>query len=170
MEQFERDLNKITTSKVDAIDMVAAVIGDELEMAVTTHLNLEPMKRIISSNALESFNLICDSKTPEIIQRVESTAKAILADDIWLKTHCEAIALGAVTFEKYNLLGLVNTIVNSNTTHRLIDTLAKTACNGYAAMATTDFADEEYDNDRAEDTNDNQKSRNGMIMQSTKEK
>ena len=37
-------------------------------------------------------------------------------------------------------------------------------------MVTTNFADEEYEDNFEEDTNDNQKKPNGMIIQRTKQK
>ena len=117
--------------------MAAPVIIDKIEVTVKTYLNLEPMKRVISSNALESFNLIYDSKAPEIIQQVEDTAKEIWIEEPWLKTHVELIALATVEFEKENLQELVNTIIHSSTAENIIVNLAKAACNGHAAKEIT---------------------------------
>ena len=60
---FKSEVNEIMTTQVDVMDMTAAEIVNEITTAVTTHLESEPMKRIISSNALESFTKVCDSKT-----------------------------------------------------------------------------------------------------------
>ena len=138
------------TTQVDVMDMTAAEIVNEITTAVTTHLESEPMKRIISSNALESFTKVCDSKTPEIIKRIEDTAKDIMTKDDWIKRHVEGIALDAVTYQKDHLQDHVNKIINSSSSHRLIESLAKTACIGHAATATKDFAevtDEDFDDD-----------------------
>ena len=90
-EQFKIDTTLIATETMDKIGMSAITIKEEIETAVEHHLTSEPMKDIISANALELFTTICDSKIPEIVDRMETTTKAILKDDIWLKNHVESI-------------------------------------------------------------------------------
>ena len=67
--------------------MSVVTIKEEIETAVERHLTQEPMKDIISANALESFTTICDSKTPENVDIISVMTKDVLQDDIWLKTH-----------------------------------------------------------------------------------
>ena len=72
---------------IDAINISAVTIKEEIETAVKLHLASKPIKNIISANALELFTTICGSKTPDIVDRLEATTKAILKDDIWLKNY-----------------------------------------------------------------------------------
>ena len=85
---------------MDEIDLSAVTIKEEIETAVERHLTSEPMKDIISANALESFSTICDSKSSDIVDRIEATTKAILKDDIWLKQHVESIAALTTVIKK----------------------------------------------------------------------
>ena len=72
----------IANETIDKIDMSEITIKGKIEIAVKHHLTLKPMKDIISAYALESFTTICDSKSPEIVDRIGATAKTILKDDI----------------------------------------------------------------------------------------
>ena len=78
-------------------------IKEEIEAAVEHHLTSKIMKDIISENTLDLFTTICDSKPPEIVGKIETTTRAILKNDVWLKTHVENIAAITTAFEKTNM-------------------------------------------------------------------
>ena len=65
----------------------------------------------------------------------------MLTDDVWLKTRVENIAAKTTAFEKGNMQALVNEVVHSTTTQRIIDGYSKTACNVYTASSTKNFSD-----------------------------
>ena len=98
--KFDTDTTLIATKKIDEIDLAAITIKEEIDTAVKHHLTSENMKDIISENALESFTTICNSKSPEIVDRIRTTTKAILKDDVWLKTHVENIAVRIAAFDQ----------------------------------------------------------------------
>lgn len=157
--KFELEVNEIVTAKVDVMDITTAEIINEVNTTVTTHLESEPMKQIISSHALESFTKVSDSKALDIIKRIEDTAEDIMTEDGWIKQHIEEITMDAVMYQKDYLQDHINKIINSSSSYRLIKSLAKTACNRHAAMATQDFADvtdEYFDNNNDDNESDNQ--------------
>ena len=106
--QFYTDTTLIVTEKIDEINMAAIAIKDEINTAVKHHLFSENMKDIISENVLESFTTICDSKSPKFVDRIETTTKAILKDDVWLKPHVENIVTKTTLFEKKNMKKMVS--------------------------------------------------------------
>ena len=124
---------------MDETDMMTITIKEEIETAVKHHLMLQRIKDIISSNALELFTTISDSKSPEIVDRIGTTTKSILKDNIWLKTHDENIAAKTTAFEKQIIQEMVSHITHSFTIQRIIDGYSKTACLQHAAVATNNF-------------------------------
>lgn len=68
-----------------------------------------------------------------IIVYLENTAKDILTEDKWIQQHIQAIATDAVAYQKETLQEHVDKIINSKTSQRLIERVAKTACVGSAA-------------------------------------
>ena len=119
------DITLIATETIDEINMSAATIKDEVEAVVENHLLSEHMKNLIGANTLESFTIVCDSKTPDSVDRLGKTAKNILKDDTWLKTHDKSIAGKIITIEKANIQEIVNQTALSPTTQKLIDGMAK---------------------------------------------
>ena len=148
--QFDTDTTLIITGKIDEIDMATITIKKEIETAVKYHLMSENMKDIISSNTLESFTTICNSKSAEIVDRIRTTAKAILKDNIWLKTHFENIAAKTTAFENQNIQEMVSQTVHSYTTQRIIDGYSKTSCFRHTAAATKEFAEVISEEDESE--------------------
>ena len=124
---------------MDEIKVQAVTTKEEIATAVERHLTSESMIGIISENALDAFNSICDSKAPDIVDRIDATAKTVLKEDPWLKIHVEAIATKITSTEKSKVQEMVNQTVHSTATQRVIDGLAKTACNRHAAVATKNF-------------------------------
>ena len=108
------------------------------------------MKDIISDNVLVSFTTVYDSKSPEIVDRIGETAKSMLTDDVWLKSHVEHIVDKTTAFEKGNMQALVNAVVHSTTTRRIIKGYSRTTCNMYVASATKDFSNIISEEDEAE--------------------
>ena len=108
----------IVKEACDEIDIVAITIKDELEETVENHLQSEPMKRVISSNALNYFTKICDSNAPNVAEKVEATAKEILESDTWLKEYVQTIAAHTVVYDKLNVQALVDSTVQSSDTKK----------------------------------------------------
>ena len=130
--------------------MMTITIKEEIETAVKHHLMLQRIKDIISSNALELFTTISDSKSPEIVDRIGTTTKSILKDNIWLKTHDENIAAKTTAFENQNIQEMVSQTVHSYTTQRIIDGYSKTSCFRHTAAATKEFAEVISEEDESE--------------------
>ena len=61
--------------------MAVTAIIDEIEEIVTIHLNSEPIRQVISSNALELFNMTCCFKSPDIVLQFEEISKEILIEE-----------------------------------------------------------------------------------------
>ena len=61
------------------------------------------MKRVISSNTLDSVTKISDAKTPAMIRNLEETARDILTEDKWITKHIQAVATDAVAYQKDNV-------------------------------------------------------------------
>ena len=109
--KFQYNTNLIVKEACDKIDIAAVTIKDELEETVENHLQSEPMKRVISSNALNCFTKICDSNVPNVVEKVEATAKEILESDTWLKEYVQTIAARTVVYDKLNVQALVDSTV-----------------------------------------------------------
>ena len=109
---------------------------------VKQHFTSGNTKDIISKNSLVLFTTICNSKSPEIVDRIRKQ-QTMLKNYIWLKTHVENIATKTSAFELNNMQEMVNQVVHSSTTQRFIDgyskTAYKTAYNMYAALTTREF-------------------------------
>ena len=149
-EQFETDTTLIATETMDKIDMAVITIKEEIKTMVEHHLTLEYMNNIISSNALESFTTICNSKSTKIVDRIGTTTKAIPKDNILLKTHVENISAKITAFDKQNIQETVSKTVHSSTTQCIIDGYSKTVCLQHAAAATNEFAEVISEEDKTE--------------------
>ena len=139
--KFHHDTKSIAKGACEKIDIAAASIMNEVKKTVETHLQSEPIKRVISANALASFTDVCDSKAPDIVERVNATAKEVIQNDTWLKEHVQSIAACTVVYDKMNVQQLVESTVRSSKTKKIISAIAKTACIGHAAAADKAFSD-----------------------------
>ena len=143
--------------------MAVTAIIDKIEEIVTIHLNSEPMKQVISSNALELFNMTCCFKPHDIDPQFEETSKEILIEEPWLETHVKLITLATIAFDKVCFQELVNMVIHSSTTQSIIGNLEKAACNRHTTKATHNFTEiinaehgkEKSSNDKKEEDDEN---------------
>lgn len=66
--KFDHDSHQLSLSKVDAIELAVEDIMNNVNSSVTKNLNSDLMKRVISSNALQSFTKVCNVKTSDVIE------------------------------------------------------------------------------------------------------
>ena len=130
------------------MEKAAIEITSDVDSAVSAHFDTSSMQTTLKTQAEEVFTKFCDEQNPEMINRLEGTAKEILTNDVWVTKHIQAIATDAVAYQKENLNDHINNLVKSNQVHKLITDLARTACIGHAAAASDSFATtkEEEDN------------------------
>ena len=133
--------------KVEDMKQAAIDIISDVDTAVWVHFNTESMRTTLKTQAMESFIKICDEKNPEMIDRLEGTAKEILTNDVWVTKHIQAIATEAVAYQKENLNNHVNKLIKSNQVHKLITDLAWTACIEHTAAAVNSFAKTKEDDE-----------------------
>ena len=146
--EFAEEVHRIATSKVEDMEMAAIAITSDVDSAVSAHFDTSSMQTTLKTQAEEVFTKFCDKQNPEMINRLEGTAKEILTNDVWVTKHIQAIATDAVAYQKENLNDHINNLVKPNQVHKLITDLARTACIGHAAAAVDSFATtkEEEDN------------------------
>ena len=119
----------MTTSKVKDTEHAANDNRNNVDTSITKLLNSELMKQVISSNALESFNKICNVKTPAMIKKLEGTARDILIEGKWITNYIQAVATDAVAYQKNDVQRLMERHINLKPTQNLINCMAKEACN-----------------------------------------
>ena len=57
--EFVRDIDQLTTSKVEATELAADKIRTGVDSLLTDHLTSDSIKQVLSSNALNYFTNIC---------------------------------------------------------------------------------------------------------------
>ena len=93
------------------MEQAAIDIISDVDTAVSAHFNTESMQTTLKTQAMEVFTKICDEKNPEMINRLEGTAKEILTNDVWVTKHIQAIATEAVAYQKENLNDHINNLL-----------------------------------------------------------